>query len=131
MDNSIPSSQIKKERERVARLYISFCKIHYGSNVAIIKLESGGKTTVEVSEENIKACMVKYIETAGISEFGIDGACNRVKTLYANMQNKDSSKLSPLGIEVMSEMVLAAVTDAIENNGTNVMEVNSYAHAAS
>ncbi|AYH32996.1 hypothetical protein C5E19_15975 [Pectobacterium parmentieri] len=104
---------------------MDFCQRHYGSSVAILKLENGNKTTVEVSEENVSACMVKYIENAGVEEFGLDAATSQIKTLYINMQNKDGSKLTPLGFEVMSEMILAAVSDAIENNGVNVLEVGN------
>lgn len=117
------SKPIESERKRIARLYVDYCRRHYGNDIAIIKLENGNKATVEVSEGNVSACMVKYIENAGISEFGIDGAYSRLKTLYVNMQNANLSKLSPLGIEVMSEMILTAVTDVIEDTGTNMMEV--------
>ncbi|MER3384919.1 hypothetical protein [Pectobacterium aroidearum] len=117
--------QIELERKRIARLYVDFCQRHYGSGVAILKLENGNKTTVEVSEGNVSACMVKYIENAGVEEFGLDAATSQIKMLYVNMQNKDGSKLTPLGFEVMSEMILAAVSDAIENKGINVLEVGN------
>lgn len=123
MNNNKPFSQIELERKRIARLYVDFCLRHYGSNVAILKLENGAKTTVEVSDNNVSACMVKYIENAGVEEFGLEAAASQIKTLYINMQNKDGSKLTPLGFEVMNEMVAAAVSDAIENNGANVLEV--------
>ncbi|WP_162940853.1 hypothetical protein [Pectobacterium parmentieri] len=125
MNSNKPFSQIEIERKRISRLYVDFCQRHYGSSVAILKLENGNKTTVEVSEENVSACMVKYIENAGVEEFGLDAATSQIKTLYINMQNKDGSKLTPLGFEVMSEMILAAVSDAIENNGVNVLEVGN------
>ncbi|KGA39557.1 hypothetical protein KU75_21855 [Pectobacterium odoriferum] len=123
MNSNKPVSQIELERKRIARLYVDFCQRHYGSSVAILKLSDGTKTTVEVSENNITACMVKYIESAGAEEFGLEAAISQIKTLYINMQNKDGSKLTPLGFEVMNEMVAAAVSDAIENNGANVLEV--------
>lgn len=123
MKNNKPFSQIEFERKRISHLYVDFCQRHYGSSVAIMKLENGSKTTVEVSESNVSACMVKYIENAGVEEFGLDAATGQIKTLYINMQNKDGSKLTPLGVEVMSEMILAAVSDAIDNNVTNVLEV--------
>jgi hypothetical protein len=123
MNSNKTVSQIELERKRIARLYVDFCQRHYGRSVAILKLENGNKTTVEVSEGNVSACMVKYIENAGVKEFGLEAATSQIKTLYCNMQNKDGSKLTPLGFEVMSEMILAAVSDAIENNGVNVLEV--------
>lgn len=123
MKNNKLFSQIEFERKRISRLYVDFCQRHYGSSVAIMKLENGSKTTVEVSESNVNACMVKYIENAGVEEFGLEAATSQIKTLYINMQNKDGSKLTPLGVEVMSEMILAAVSDAIDNNGANVLEV--------
>ncbi|MCW2485753.1 hypothetical protein J5069_07560 [Candidatus Symbiopectobacterium sp. NZEC127] len=125
MKNNKPFSQIEFERKRISRLYVDFCQRHYGSSMAIMKLENGSKTTVEVSENNVNACMVKYIENAGVEEFGLDAATSQIKTLYINMQNKDGSKLTPLGVEVMSEIILAAVTDAIDNNGANVLEVGN------
>ncbi|MBG6247004.1 MULTISPECIES: hypothetical protein [Symbiopectobacterium] len=125
MKNNKPFSQIEFERKHISRLYVDFCQRHYGSSVAIMKLENGSKTTVEVSESNVSSCMVKYIENVGVEEFGLEAATSQIKTLYINMQNKDGSKLTPLGVGVMSEMILAAVSDTIDNNGANVLEVGN------
>lgn len=116
-------NKIELNRRRIALAYLDFCQRHFYGKWVNVVLESKARVRVEITQQSIEHCMLTLIEQPGYEEFGRLAGESNITTLYTGMLNRDASKLTPLGVTVLEEMMLAAVTDALQHPEKNTLQV--------
>ncbi|UAN58877.1 hypothetical protein [Serratia sp. JSRIV004] len=115
-------SKIELYRGRIALAYLDFCQRHYCGEWAEVVVSENKGVRVYLSQQSIEQCMVALVEQPGYEEFGQKEGDSHISTLYSGMLSS-MHKLTPLGETVMEEMMVAAVSDALENPGETTLQV--------
>lgn len=115
-------NKIELNRRRIALAYLDFCQRHYGGDWANVTINKA-MVRVEVSQVSIELCLKEIVEKQLRAEYGIADGQRQIATSYGAMLNRDASKLTPLGAQVMEEMMLDAVTDKLQNPDSILLQV--------
>lgn len=108
--------RIERDRQRIALSYLEYCQLHFGGSQAFVTLPSHKlPVVVEISELSLSQSMISHIERLVYEVHGIKEGEQAVIETYASMFNTRRGKLTPDGHDFMKEMMVDAVTEALQN----------------
>lgn len=118
--------RIERERQRIALTYIEYCQRHFGGSQAFVTLPFKKlPVVVEISELSLSQIMINHIERLVYEVRGLNDGEQAIVETYASMFNSIRRKLTPSGHDFMKEMLVDAVTEALQNPKTADLQVVS------
>lgn len=118
--------KIERDRQRIALAYLEYCGRHYGNGQAFVTLPSHKlPVVVDVSELSLSQSMINHIERLVYEVRGLNDGEQAIVETYASMFNSIRGKLTPSGHDFMKEVLVDAVTEALQNPKTADLQVVS------
>jgi len=108
--------RIERERQRIALTYIEYCQRHFGGSQAFVTLPSKKlPVVVEISELSLSQIMINHIERLVYEVRGLKEGEQAIIDTYAVMFDSVRGKLTPSGHDFIKEMMVDAVTEALQD----------------
>jgi len=108
--------RIERERQRIALTYIEYCQRHFGGSQAFVTLPSKKlPVVVEISELSLSQIMINHIERLVYEVRGLKDGEQAIIDTYAEMYDSVRGKLTPSGHDFIKEMMVDAVTEALQD----------------
>lgn len=108
--------RIERERQRIALIYIEYCQRHFGGSQAFVTLPSKKlPVVVEISEVSLSQIMINHIERLVYEVRGLKEGEQAIIDTYATMFDSVRGKLTPSGHDFIKEMMVDAVTEALQD----------------
>ena len=108
--------RIERERQRIALTYIEYCQRHFGGSQAFVTLPSKKlPVVVEISELSLSQIMINHIERLVYEVRGLKEGEQAIIDTYAVMFDSGRGKLTPSGHDFIKEMMVDAVTEALQD----------------
>lgn len=108
--------RIERERQRIALTYIEYCQRHFGGSQAFVTLPSKKlPVVVEISELSLSQIMINHIERLVYEVRGLKEGEQAIIDTYAEMYDSVRGKLTPSGHDFIKEMMIDAVTEALQD----------------
>lgn len=108
--------RIERERQRIALTYIEYCQRHFGGSQAFVTLPSKKlPVVVEISELSLSQIMINHIERLVYEVRGLKEGEQAIIDTYAEMYDSVRGKLTPSGHDFIKEMMVDAVTEALQD----------------
>ncbi|HFR4114338.1 TPA: hypothetical protein ACHVKA_002328 [Yersinia enterocolitica] len=112
---------IELNRKHIAVAFIAYCqKQNKGESIANVIINSRKIVVLEnLTEAAICNCLIHSLEVLCFQEFGRDDGSRILVETYTQMLSKDNSKLTPHGVETMTEVMKATVVETLANPHDN------------
>ena len=118
--------RIERDRQRIALSYLEYCQLNFGGKQAFVTLPSHKlPVVVEVSELSLSQSMINHIERLVYEVRGLKDGEQAVSDLYGAMFDAKRGKLTPYGHDFGKEMMVDAVTEALQTPNSADLQVVS------
>ena len=108
--------RIERERQRIALTYLEYCQRNFGGSQAFVTLPSKKlPVVVEISELSLSQIMINHIERLVYEVRGLKEGEQAIIDTYAAMFDSVRGKLTPSGHDFIKEMMVDAVTEALQD----------------
>ena len=118
--------KIQLYRQRIALAFLEYCRSHFGGSQAFVTLPSKKlPVVVEITELSLSQIMINHIERLVYEVRGPKEGEQAIIDTYAEMFNSANGKLTPSGHDFIKEMMVDAVTEALQNPANADLQVVS------